>query len=299
MKAPKYDANEVAHILQGCIDTHVHSSPDVVPRKMDDLALARDAARSGLRGFVIKCHISPTESRANLVQQMVPDLQVCGGIALNFNTGGLNPDALLLSIQMGAKIVWMPTVAAANHLQAAELSSHMRAIGGGIVGKGITIHDDEGKLKTEVIEILEIIKEADIILATGHLSPGESIDLANTAIGRGVRKVLFTHPELSLTRLSIEEQKKLAAKGVYFERCWVATTDVAGEESRISPEEMASAIRIVGPASTVMATDHGQVANPPPVEAMRSYIEAMLGYGITPAEIELMAKYNPAQLLGL
>ena len=299
MKAHKYNSDEIAHILRGSIDTHVHSSPDVVPRKMDDLSLARAAAHAGLRGFVIKCHVSPTESRAYLVQQTVPELQVCGGIALNFNTGGLNPNALILSIQMGAKIVWMPTVASANHLQATELSSHMRAIGGGITGKGITIYNDAGKLRTEVIEILEIIKEANIILATGHLSPAESTHLANEALNRGVQKVLFTHPELAMTRISIEEQKKLAARGVYFERCWVVTTDVAGEGSRISAEELASAIKIVGPASTVMATDHGQIANPPPVKAMQSYIEAMLGYGITPAEIELMTKRNPAQLLGL
>ena len=126
MKAHKYTSDEIDHIVQGSIDTHVHSSPDVLPRKMDDLALAKAAAQAGLRGFVIKCHVSPTESRAYLVQQTVPELQVCGGIALNFNTGGLNPHALSLSIQMGAKIVWMPTVAAANHLQAAELRAPRR-----------------------------------------------------------------------------------------------------------------------------------------------------------------------------
>ena len=45
---------ETAHLLKGCIDTHIHGAPDVVPRKMDDLALARDAAKAGMRGLVLK-----------------------------------------------------------------------------------------------------------------------------------------------------------------------------------------------------------------------------------------------------
>ena len=297
MKNRGYDEGELEQLLQGCIDTHIHSAPDVVPRKMDDLALAREAAKAGMRGVIIKCHVSSTEGRAYLVQQMVPEVQVWGGIALNYNTGGFNPQALHLSASMGAKIVWMPTVAAANFLQIAGLSDGLIALGGGVKGKGLTIYDKGGKLKTEVIEILEVVREANIILATGHLSPGESIDLINEALKRGVQKILFTHPEGSITRLPLEEQKKMAARGVYFERCWAVTTGFAGEDRRVLPEALASAIKTVGPESTIMATDHGQVNNPPPVEAMRSYIGAMLRFGITPGEIELMIKHNPVKLL--
>ena len=39
-----------------------------------------------------------------------------GGIVLNNSVGGLNCNAIDAAIAMGAKIVWMPTVSAKNHM---------------------------------------------------------------------------------------------------------------------------------------------------------------------------------------
>ena len=49
----------------------------------------------------------------------------------------------------------------------------------------------------------------------------------------------------------------------------------------------------------ILSTDFGQITNPPPVEGMRMYIEAMLGFGITEDEIITMIKTNPAKALNL
>ena len=48
----------------GVIDMHVHSHPDVFGRNMDDIDVAQLAKARGMRGIVLKNHISETASRA-------------------------------------------------------------------------------------------------------------------------------------------------------------------------------------------------------------------------------------------
>jgi predicted metal-dependent phosphotriesterase family hydrolase len=43
----------------------------------------------------------------------------------------------------------------------------------------------------------------------------------------------------------------------------------------------------------------GQPQNPIPVEGMRLFIATLLHHGISPEEVELMVKKNPAALLNL
>jgi len=46
----------------GVIDMHVHSHPDVFGRNMDDIDVAQLAKARGMRGIVLKNHISETAS---------------------------------------------------------------------------------------------------------------------------------------------------------------------------------------------------------------------------------------------
>src|SRR5437764_9852397 len=66
----------------GSIDIHVHSDPDAFNRGMDDLEIARMAARRGMRGIVLKNHVEPTAGRAAILARVVPGLEIYGGIAL-------------------------------------------------------------------------------------------------------------------------------------------------------------------------------------------------------------------------
>jgi imidazolonepropionase-like amidohydrolase len=59
------------------------------------------------------------------------------------------------------------------------------------------------------------------------------------------------------------------------------------------------AIRNVGAEHCIIGTDLGQAFNPTPAEGMRMFIALLLKNGISEREIELMAKVNPAKLLGL
>jgi len=49
----------------------------------------------------------------------------------------------------------------------------------------------------------------------------------------------------------------------------------------------------------VIATDFGQVFNPSPAEGLRMFILGLMNQGITREEIDIMARKNPAKLLGL
>ncbi len=73
---------------------HTHTHPDVFGRNIDDVDLARIAKARGMRGVVLKNHISETASRAALAMKEVPGIEVFGGIVLNKAVGGINPDAV-------------------------------------------------------------------------------------------------------------------------------------------------------------------------------------------------------------
>src|ERR1700681_182282 len=100
--------------LQGAYDLQVHVAPDVIERRVDDLDLAKEFLGRGLKGFVLKSHYFPTAERAKVVTKAVPGIAAYGAITLNHSVGGLNPVALELAGRSGCKIVWMPTVDAAN-----------------------------------------------------------------------------------------------------------------------------------------------------------------------------------------
>ena len=63
---------------------------------------------------MLKSHYAPTYERAKVVTKAVPGIQAFGAITLNHSVGGLNPVALEIAGRSGNKIVWMPTVDAAN-----------------------------------------------------------------------------------------------------------------------------------------------------------------------------------------
>jgi len=58
----------------GVIDFHVHSHPDVFGRNMDDIDVAQLAKSRGMRGIVLKNHVSTTADRAALVMKVVPGI---------------------------------------------------------------------------------------------------------------------------------------------------------------------------------------------------------------------------------
>lgn len=270
-------------LITGAVDMHVHSSPDVVARKLTDIGVALKAKQAGLAGVLLKGHYCATASRAALAQESVPDIRVYGGLVLNQAVGGLNPCAVETELALGAKEVWLPTISAVNHLRFNRQN----------LVKSVPIVDDHGKLLPALYEVLELVASANVILGTGHLSVAETEQVIAAASEKGVRKILVTHPEWEVTAMPIAIQQRLAAKGVYFERCFYASNS----PQKLPVNEIVNQIKAVGAASTVLSSDFGQTFNEEPVVGFRRFVDCMLKGGITPREIEIMIKKNPGYLL--
>ena len=100
--------------LEGAYDLQIHVGPDVIGRRIDDIDCAREFLAHGMRGFVLKSHYVQTGERAQVVTKAVPGISAYGAVTLNHSVGGLNPVAVEIAGRSGCKIVWMPTVDAAN-----------------------------------------------------------------------------------------------------------------------------------------------------------------------------------------
>jgi len=269
--------------LEGAVDLHVHSAPDIDVRRYNDLELAREAARAGMGAILIKSHQNSTVERAWIVSQCVPGIRVFGGLVLNDTVGGLNPAAVDLAVKMGARQVWMPTRSARNHRRHENLPG------------GISALDEAGRLIPAAEEILSILADSHCILGTGHLSPQESFALIERARALGIRKILVTHPEWEPTFLSLQQQKALAAGGdVMFERCFVSTTHRCGF---VPFETIEQAIIDTGVENTILSTDLGQPDTPPPVDGFRQYAARLRSTGFSVDDIRRMMQANPERML--
>ncbi len=218
MGGEKMEDREDLELMQGAIDMHIHSAPSLFPRQVDHLEAAEGARKMGMKAVVLKCHHGYSCDRMYFVRKIVSGIEVYGGVVLNNAVGGINPFAVEAAINYGAKIVWFPTLSAKNHLDqmgAPEFGSSMKQkIKTKMNEKPITILDEKGNLIPEVHDIIDLIAEHDIILATGHLKVPESRLLLGAANERGVKRLYVNHPEY-IINASIEEQKELADMGAF------------------------------------------------------------------------------------
>jgi predicted TIM-barrel fold metal-dependent hydrolase len=152
-----------------------------------------------------------------------------------------------------------------------------------------------------VLRILEIIKKYDIVLATGHISPAECFAVVEEARKLGIEKIILTHPLGSETvldqSLTLEETIQLTRMGAYAEFTFVFHLPT---ELSYDPAITAGQIRAIGPEKCIISTDLGLFGhNASPVEGFRMFIATLAHQGMSEEEISLMAKTNPAKLLGL
>lgn len=289
--------------LEQAVDTHVHTKPDGAPRKMTDLAVAREALQAGMGGFVTKCHQGDTSARAAVVTEALELLypgtgfRVYGGVVLNHGVGGLNPSAVYASGKMGGRFVWFPTVDAANDAWYKKRHAGKKGLGGSneqpLHKPKIRILDEEGNLIPAVDEVLEQIKAFDMVLATGHISVRESLALVRQAAKLGIRKILVNHVSLPITQAGLDVQKEYVALGAVVEHCYY--TPMAG---LCAWEDIWESIKTLGPDHVILSTDLGQPANVSPTEGLETFAERLHAMGIQKKALQEMLVVNPGKLLG-
>ncbi|MFP3121872.1 DUF6282 family protein [Ectobacillus funiculus] len=271
--------------LTGVIDMHVHSAPDIRKRSLNDIQLSEEAERVGARAIVIKSHLVPTMDRAWLVNQMNPAVTMFGSITLNESVGGINPYAVETALNLGAKVVWMPTVSSTKHRELTGQSGGIETVKG-------------GKVIPPLVDVLKLIAEKNAVLATGHLSSEEIFVVVEEARKQGVEKIVVTHPEFFVVNMSIQEQKRIVADyQVYLERCYAQP--IGGGKYKSNLADNLRAIEEVGYESTIVSTDGGQVENPIWSQALTEYIQYLADHGVPNHALDMMTKETPAKLLDL
>jgi len=280
--------------LSGAIDLHVHTGPDVVERKQDDHEMVADAEAAGMSAVLIKSHVTLTADRAKLAAKH-RKVRVFGGVALNRNVGGLNPVAAETAVEMGARQIWMPTLHATNCLEKAEAEMFRREVERG--REGIEILDESGAVSTEVLPILEIVRDAGVILGTGHLAPRESLALLAVARDMGLERMLVTHPLMHFTFFDRDEMRAATALGAKLEFDYLSCCTTW--HRAVSSGATAAAIREIGARHCVCASDGGQTFNEKPSDMLRAFARELGGHGIPPEDLRLMMCENPAELLDI
>ncbi|MBT9779046.1 hypothetical protein GPL15_21440 [Clostridium sp. MCC353] len=278
--------------LEGIIDMHIHSAPDIRQRKLNDLQIMEAAVRRGVRAVVIKSHHVPTADRAALVNLVKrekygeqPEFTMYGGIALNRFVGGINPWAVETALKLGGKVVWMPTNTAENHCRKEGRGDYVACT-------------ENGRPVKELKSVFELIKEYDAVLATGHISPEECFMIAEGARNAGVKKIVITHPEFHIVGMNLEDQIRIVKDyGVMLER--VYAQPIGGGNYKKNLADNAEAVRAIGSEHIIVSTDGGQMQNPEWFHTIEEYIDYLYDAGITKQEIDQMTKTNPASMLGI
>jgi hypothetical protein len=280
-------------IMRGAIDMHVHFGPDMPPtgdlgvaRRLDGFATAQQAGNAGMRAIVMKSHHWPTGALARTVQPLVPEVALFGTVVLNYSIGGLNPFGVEVGAKIGCKVLFAPTWNALHHASGRRGGRARPPVG--LRGRpGISIVDDSGALLPEMHEILDIAKENDMVVATGHVSPEEHLVLVAEAHRRKIQGIVVSHVR---DEISLEDRKVMAKQGAAIELVYRLGMDA---------KPLVEAARGVGVEHCAMTVDGGQAFGPLPAESFRTFVGQLLFHGMTPEEVSIMAQRVPARVLGL
>jgi len=291
-------------LVVGAFDLHVHIDPDLPPRRIDDVTLARRCVELGLAGFGLKSHYTSTAERARVVEGVVPGVRVYGAITLNRAVGGMNALAVEIAAREGARIVWMPTFDSPaetagrsepkpgdNVPQWAKLQHELRSLGLGV--EPVHVTDDAGRVLPETRDVLRAVARHGLVLATAHLARDDAFAVVEAAFEEGVEHVVVTHPEFTSQRFSIEDQVALAERGCLIERC--LSTPFSGKTSF---EHVFDGVRAVGIERNFFSSDFGNPDYPPVEDGLAMWADHLLGAGFGEDETREMIVAGSRRVAG-
>ena len=270
-------------ISRGIVDTHFHVGPEILPRKYNVKTLADAAAPHGAT-LVLKNHTYPTTPLAALARKEF-GANFYGGIVLNNFVGGLNPEAIVSAVSGNKRdvestepedvpiVVWMPTVHASSHLKTLGHVFDPRWSGccsscghhdkdhteNAVYNHPVIAFDESLNPTKELLSTLEVIADYKCVLATGHLSAAEILQLVPIALKLGVPRIIVTHPHYPSVNLTDSQLAQLTHyPEVFIEHCFAIHT-IEG----VPLDQFVSAILATGTEQVLLSTDFGQVFSDP------------------------------------
>ncbi len=297
----KTNERRIDDLLKGAVDPHVHSGPSIAPRGVDHLELVREYSAAGFAAVVTKDHDYSGVMTAALISKHHPELRtkIYSSIVLNNVVGGFNPYAVEHTAAMGGKIVWMPTLAAENHLRWEKTSNwvHPASTQKMRPAIGIPVVDSNRAVRDEVKEVLDVIAKNDMVLASGHLHVSETWLVFEEAQRRGVKRLVLTHPE-DIVDASMNDVSGLAKMGAFVEHSLCMFVE-GSKFKTCSAEDLRRHIDTAGVDQTVLCSDLGQTGTISPLEGFRRGIKLCIHLGYDDEQIRKMVSSNAARMLGL
>jgi len=301
MKAPPLSRpNDVTRLLEGAVDLHCHSGPAVLPRILDHYDAMMDCAEMKFRALVFKDHYYGGMPHAVMLERLVPGtgVELFSGLVLNNASGGINPHAVDHALRLGAKIIWMPTLAAKNHI--AQMSGAAKNFPKSsepmLPPIPLSCLDANGALTDEAKLILDLIASADVILAGGHLHVSELHVLFREAKARGVKKMIVNHPTYVIG-CTDADMIDLASLGVMMEH--EIGMFVPGRSQKGDAKDLLRLVDLVGVERAVLSSDLGLCGSLRPVDGYRSLVQSFLDLDVPEEKITRLISTNGAALLDL
>jgi len=276
----------------------VHCEPDVVPRSQNLITIEKSAAELGMAGVLLKEHTTSTVGRAFVLNRLsAAKVSFYSSLALNPPVGGINPCAVESALRAGVDVIYFPTYGARNHIRiwgagrppTAFPLPHERYT-------GLSIFKRDKQLKPECQAIAGLISQYDAVMATGHLSPEESLSLLRLGRDCGVKRLVVTHGSEPVTPFSLEQQKQAVDLGALIEHCFFAVTESCPGDVTLA--EIGDQIRQIGVQHCIVSSDFGQPANGPVAEGFAYYLNQLSNLGFSDEEFRMMIVENPRRLLG-
>jgi len=320
-------------LLRGTIDLHVHAGPHLTssPRSVDPMEAALQAKAVGMRGLVYMDVMENSSGIAWLVNRIVDDIELFGGIILNTVYGGMNPRAVRTALYYGdgAKFVSF----------GAHSTYHLASQEGRMVdGQPVLMQDLYPKFAEQELarairipledpvpgdldEILTLLGEhPDVYVNTGHVSAEEALRLLELAPRYGIEmdRILVAH--VARNDMTMDQQKQVAAAGAwlegtyadcgvypggigrthyYPEKEYINQLSISGPGAPRNVGDLGRQIREIGVDHFILGTDYGIRGVATPVEGMRQLIANLLDMEFSIEEIRQLTGGNAAKLLGL
>jgi len=289
----------ISRLLIGAVDLHCHSGPSVMPRRLNHVEAIREAEAAGMRAILFKDHYYCVSPVAELLKETLPTkVELLTGVPLNNTVGGLNPYAVEHGFKLNARLVWMPTFSAANHIRHSHRKNYLATKDAMLKPKALTVVNASGELLDEAKIILDQIAQYDAVLSAGHLHISEIWPLFDEAKARGVKRLLVNHPTF-LIDASISDITELARMGAMLEHSSCMWAGVQNKSGKYTADGLNSLIKAGGVEHTIIGSDLGQEGNPTPVEGLKYVLGMVLDLGYSESDIRKMIGGNAARLMGM
>ena len=140
---------------------------------------------------------------------------------------------------------------------------------------------------------LQVIRDHDLVLATGHLDRKETQEVVKLAYEMGIRRIIMTHPLFQSTELDPATMKRMWEQ--YSAYSELAFVNLAMDH--LTYEQYLAVIEAVGPMGVILSTDVGQIFSPTVGDALREFFTEFRAHGVKEDDIVQMSVLNTNKLL--